>query len=246
MSIKDEYADKFFNGKTVGVFPGEASLALVSRIESAGGNVFQLPRAARRLLEVSGHLKTVAKELTSFDWLVFCDPWAVESFFEILGSPSTQMPEQTLVCSVGEASAAELRRFFVHSDITVQSPDSILKAITDYFGDAANPTLLIISGSQNPLVFFGREDVEIKITNLEVYRPQFPMPADAAKAKSLFIGGAIDAVVVSSTEDVMTLGSLLIWPAGAAISGLELYALNTESFHALYDLGFRSRLIRSS
>jgi len=229
---------------TFGVFEQPRNLELIGQVVASGSSVVRLPAAIRETVEPGDTAVEHLNSLGSFDWLIFTDAWAVESFFEIADKCDVDLSklDDIRICSIGESTASRLRPRYVHSDITTSSADVMVvsKVLSDYSGGLFGQRMLVVHGNNARIPDFGTE-----IVRLEVYRSRFSRDADTAKIRALLIGGLVDAIVISSIDDVFSVKKLFaLPPLDQSLAGMDYYPVDADSRQALLELGLRTRLFR--
>ena len=229
---------------TFGIFELPGNLELIGQVEASGSSVVRLPAAIRETIAPGDTTADHLNGLRSFDWLIFTDAWAVESFFEIAEKYDADLAEldDIRICSIGESTASRLRPRYVHSDITTSSADVtvVSKVLSDYSGGLFGQRMLVVQGNDARIPNFGTEHVRLK-----VYRSRFSRDAETAKFRALLIGGLVDAIATSSIDDVFSVKKLFALPSlDQSLAGMNFYAVDADSRQALLELGLRTRHFR--
>lgn len=234
------------NARTFGVFVRPESREAVKRIEAAGSHVLNLPVAMSEPVNLDAESLMIIGDAESFDWLIFADCYAADRFLKMAQGNRAESVhlDEVSICSVGEATERRLRAGFVHSDVITQTVDpiSVFNAISDFEGGILGVRILCITGEQTALNVPHLISSRARVRLIAVYRLRFGEGANIPKMKALLLGGSVDAILITSAEDVESLKALIGRQLLAeALCEVEMYAINHNAYQALAEHGCRAR-----
>jgi uroporphyrinogen-III synthase len=229
--------------KTYGLISTELSALPAAKLKNEGGRVIEFPAM---FVPADMDRTGVLPAVDNFDWTVFPDTFSAVYFFEALlnlGGKAADM-DFLQTCAVGEAAAARLRCFHVHTDLILKSPTDALPALTDYLGDNGLRGLKFllpqISGAGSELAR-ALADAGALVTELPVYQRAAGAKGDLPKLRALLAGGAIDEFVFCAPADVDN----LLYISGAAdihavLSGVKVAAATERAAGFLAGIGLQA------
>jgi uroporphyrinogen-III synthase len=187
--------------------PAGQNERLAALVRAAGGEPLEVPAIEIRAPDDPGPLRAVADRLEDYDLAVFVSPNAVDQAMAAIRSRRA-WPARLRAATVGTASAQALARHGV-SDIIAPSErfDSEALLALPALGDARGRRVVIFRGDGGrELLGDTLRERGATVEYVECYRRL--RPADATPLARAFAGGAIDAVVVTSSEGLRNLFEL--------------------------------------
>ncbi len=198
--------------KTYGLFSTANNRKLIDKLESSGAKVFQFPPIETEKVILDENSTGYLQNLTSFDWLIFPDIFAVDYFLQVLEELSVDFFEldAVKVCVFGESVADRLRFVQLHADLipNLVETESVFTTITNYTSQ---------NGLENLRFLLLKEiDAEIElsekltenkavVTELPIYQARINDKREVSKLKILLAGGAIDEFIFSLQTDIIAL-----------------------------------------
>lgn len=234
------------DARTFGVFARPENREAVNRIEAAGNFLLNLPSAMDEPVSLDAESLMIIGDAESFDWVVFTDCYAADRFLKMaeeIRTESVQLDDVS-ICSVGEATARKLGAGFVHSDVITQTVDpiSVFMAISDFAGGIAEMRILCVTGEQTAFNMPEAISSQARLRIVSVYRLRFDEGVNIPKIRALLLGGSVDALLITSAEDVESLKALIGRRMLAeALCGVGIYAINNNAYQALAEHGCRPR-----
>ena len=234
--------------RVYGLFPGEYLESGKAAVNTFGGTAFVLPavRFERTAADTPG--VDILRDLASFGWLIFTGTPSVDHFNILLKEQGIELSvlDQTRICAIDDETALRLRDLFVHADLVPWSPtaDEAAAAIRDFDPDELTDRPVLVVRSENDIWHFAEalEKEGAAVYELAVYRPS--VSADSAKARALLLGGGLDALIVSSREDISALHELFPKaPIPSLLNGIEVLAVNEVIYDHLHAIGVRCRML---
>jgi uroporphyrinogen-III synthase len=231
--------------KTLAVFGHSRGMATAKQMESEGYSLVVLPAPAILSSAAAASVAGVLGRVGTFDWVVFGDHLAVHYFYVALehGGMGDLDLDDVRVCAVGEASAIGLRERFAHVDVVSRTSDprTIVEDIENYAGGLEQQRILAVTRNRAnvfPLSF----GLSRGLHELAVYALRFD---EDGRARALFMGGAIDAVLISSSDDVIFLEDWLC-DIGAhdPASAMPLLSLDPTAHRTAIERRFNARPYR--
>ena len=198
--------------KTYGLFSTANNRKLIDKLESSGAKVFQFPPIETEKVILNETSINYLHNLTSFDWIIFPDVFAVEYFLQALEEFSVDFFEldAVKVCVFGEAVADRLRFVQLHADLIPNfvETENIFAAIKNYISQNVLENLRFL--------LLKETDAEIElteiltenkafVTELPIYQARIKDKREVSKLKTLLAGGAIDEFIFSSPTDIIAL-----------------------------------------
>ncbi len=244
--------ERIDENKTYGVFNTTDGRILEAQIESSGAAIITIPvlETESRVLE-NGHRKCL-DDLSSFDWIIFPDIFSARYFIEILSELRGDLSslDELRITALGENVVLYLRSFHIHTDLLIEQRDiqNAVPIIEEFAGvKLRSLRFLFPSGPAWPKSL--ADDIRshgAHCQELELYRTIAGDESDNARIKGLLVGGAIDEIVFSSTDDLLSLQYLL--PENGVhelLAGIGITAANAEIFESLRDYGLQPRMLKS-
>ncbi|MBC7901047.1 MAG: uroporphyrinogen-III synthase [Saprospiraceae bacterium] len=240
--------NKFEGNKTYGVFGNTEGRIIEARIEDAGAAVITFPfRACEKIaLEDSG--RDCLRNLDSFDWIIFNDIYSALYFVEALADMKIDVADLDAlrICSAGENVMHYLRAFQIHSDLILAPNGHAAGEIAQFAGFELNGLCFLIptdSAAENMAA------AELKcrgadIHELPLYRTKPVGENDSARVKALMLGGAIDELVFSNLDDLLSL-QFLFPDHGLCelLKDVDVIAASDDVYQTLTESGLNPRHI---
>lgn len=180
---------------TYGLFDKPANHKRAESLRSQGHNIVSLPAP---VIEPSGAFPLDAAGDSG--WLIFADVHSAEVF---LGDQYTGYDlDNVRVCALGEAVADRLRFSMIHSDIipATLDPQSVFETISEYQDVSGVSFTLLAREAERYVLSDILKNNGAEVTEYAVYKAV--LPADAARLRTLLIGGAIDHFIFADAHDV--------------------------------------------
>jgi uroporphyrinogen-III synthase len=200
------------NKKTYALFATPLNRKLAAALEAGGAKVFGFEPVETGQINSRQNSEIIKNNLHEFDWIIFPDVYAVEFFIGLLEENQVDLFELDAahVLAFGEAVTDRLRFVQLHADIippTIET-EIVFQTLTDYLGKEN------LSGLRFIVPREGESDSDLKrklikagtnVTEIAVYQIKPAEKNKTANLKALLKGGAIDELIISSAEDVVSL-----------------------------------------
>lgn len=234
---------KIDNNKTYGVFSNTVGRILSARIEEAGATVLTFPVRECEKIELAAGDNERMRNLHEFDWVIFTDIFSARFFIEALKAVNLDFSQLDAlrICAMGENVVHYLRSFQIHSDLVVSPCDkNIAIAITQFSAlKTENLRFLIPTGS----FIKSSTVVELELSGtivceIPLYRIISFEENDLVRMKALILGGAVDEIVFSNVDDLLTLQFL--FPDETLFELLKdvgALAANDDAYYSLIGYG---------
>ncbi len=204
--VPAQIVNSFDQEKIYGVFGNTEGRIIGSRIENAGSAVVCFPKHDCEKIDLAdGDLESL-RNLHAFDWVIFTDIFSARYFVEALADIATDL-NKLRICSAGESVVHYLRVFRIHSDLILTPHNHAAEEIAEFAGVELNSLRFLIpsdSAAENSaaLEFQSRGAY---VRELPLYRTKTVGNDDLSRIKALMLGGAIDELMFSNLDDVLSL-----------------------------------------
>lgn len=197
--------------KTYAVFDRPANRKIITGLEEQGAKVFKIKFPEIETAKLLDEDLQKMQNPIDFDWLVFPDVFAVEIFLQKLEASNFDFFELDAVriCAFGEAVSDRLRFVQIHSDVIPANfhPENIFQAISDFAVEIENLRFLILKRTESLCELSNLLRAEkADVSEIEIY--QFKADPEFSKVKALLTGGAVDAFLFNSPEEVFAFANL--------------------------------------
>ncbi|MEC7906259.1 MAG: uroporphyrinogen-III C-methyltransferase [Verrucomicrobiota bacterium] len=183
---------------------GQAS-ELSEMLEKRGAEVLGLP-----LISISKNVNEetmadVFAEIASYDWIVFSSPNGVRYFFEVFFETFDDIRSLGFlrIAAVGEATAKEVRKYFVTTDLMPKeaNAESLAESLVET-GSLDSSKVLLVTGNLGRDVLRSKlEEARAIVDRFEVYKTEPTDLSDDPAAKEFRSRGA-DAIIFTSSSGV--------------------------------------------
>lgn len=227
-------------GRTIVVTRPEAQAdALCQAIESRGARALRFPVLGIAPADDTSALEAVSARLDEFDLVFFVSPNAVEfALRHILAR--RDWPAGVTAATVGGGSERALRRHgFAHVLAPTEGFDSeAVLALPEFASAAIRGKRVLVLRGDGGRELLGEELTRrgAQVEHASVYR-RFCPNADAG---ALLQAGPLDALVLTSSEGVRNLTSMLGPDVLSELSSVPVYAPHPRIAGSAFDAGFRS------
>ncbi len=237
--------------KTYALFSNAQAVVLAAKLEHKGAKVFRFaPPVVRQIIsnEIS---KIVKNDLRDFDWIIFPDVFAVDSFVRILEENEVDLFELDAlqIVALGEAVSDRLRFVQLHADIIPAFTDaeSVFSTILQYLeaDDLSALNFMMPKASQTTIDLTkilsesGASVLELAVSEVEL------MTNQRAKITALIAGGAIDEFIFTSPEDVFSLKHFLVTDdLSKILDGISTSGTNEIAIQALRENNLRPHFLK--
>ena len=232
--------------KTYGLFDNRFNKKLIADLKQGGEELLVFPTVRANKTDLSASEKNWLENLSAFEWLILTDVFAADYFIESLSELEIDFYEldALTVCALGEAVADRLRFVQVHADVipSKTADDLIFSAISNYAGaDLKDVDFLVVREKNASLALIEMLRKEnAAVEELAVYTAGFAEEAELTRFKTLLAGGAVDEIVFSTPEDLLSLKFLL---SGADVKSVlnetRISATSDVVYQSLQENGFR-------
>lgn len=194
-----------------------AESSLRPQLESAGFQVIVWPKLQLHPPESLAALDDAIENLYGYDWIVFVTEDSVRFFLERLRQQGHDVSDldSLRVCVIGEATATALEGAHVHVDVVARTvnPSQIVAQLATYAGGAQSLNRLnfllpqaVIGGTY---LKDHLEDAGARADVIGAYQTVGSEVATRLSAlQSMLVTGSVDAIVLTTPEDVHELGRL--------------------------------------
>lgn len=180
--------------------------AVADILKSSGVDVIELPLIKVNLQAEADELKDVFAEMGHYDWLTFSSVNGVRGFFnEFLKSfDDIRSLGFARIACVGEATARELKKYFLRADVVPQISTGLdmAKAMSEYESLENLKILCVIGNLAGNELFDELEKSNAIIDAVEVYKTDIAKIEKDCEAAENFHKGGADAVVFASPSAV--------------------------------------------
>ena len=225
--------------------PAHQSGPLLAAIRARGGEPVAFPAIVIGPPASEAPWQAVAGDLATFRWLVFASTNAVEGFAERLAAAALAWPETPGYAAIGAKTAAALE---ARCGAPVLTPpdfrsESFLALPEMAPAALAGQRVLLVRGEG------GRELLPATLTErgaevvrLPVYARRAPseMPPEVRQA---IVGGALDAVVLTSPDTFANLIALLDAAGREALKRVPLVVISPVTARAVTDRGYPEPIV---
>lgn len=227
--------------KAYAIFDNAANKQIIKEINSIGAKCFLFPETVRSEVLID-EFDEVLAGLNKFDWLVFADVYAADSFLSLLGKMGFDPfdLDGLQICAIGESVADRLRFSQVHSDVITQSikPSEAIEEINAYVTDAnglADLRFLILKEQSANLELTGLLcEQKAMVAEVPVYVVRNEPEESVTKLKAMLKGGAVDEFIISSPSDVLDLSHIFQKDSlDEILEGVVLTPLNEQAAQAI-------------
>jgi len=186
---------------------------LISELKNEDLLIF--PSIQTEKLELNAKDTHHLKDLGNFDWIIFTDIFTADYFIEHLRKQEIDFfdLDNLMVCTLGEAVSDRLRFVQVHADIIPSKIDNeaVFSMISQFVGNELNELRFLVLSEKNAKISFIQQLINKRaiVEELPVYKAAFEDESSVIKLKTLLKGGAIDELIFSSPEDLISLKFLL-------------------------------------
>jgi len=233
--------------KTYGVFGNTEGRIIQARIENTGATVITLPAPECERLDLDSEDRERLSNLDEFDWVIFTGVFAARYFIEALKAVKTDLSDLDglRICSAGENVVHYLRAHQVHSDLVLAPRDNDLAAgIEEFAGAELNGIRFLIPTDQTATSDAGAKlkSLGAVVYELPLFRINPVEENDLARLKALILGGAVDELVFSNTDDLLSL-QWLFPDEGLSelLKEIGVIAADEGVFQGLVELGLHPR-----
>jgi uroporphyrinogen-III synthase len=230
-----------------GIVSTRLNQKLISKLQQENINLRVFPSPEVKIKTPDTQERQILKKLTDFDWLIVTDIYAADFLIKVMEREEIDKFDLDLVkvCTLGESVADCLRLFQIHVDLIPidNRTSTIFKAISNFaLVDSASLKVLLI---QHDNLFAGLARDIANLQQLQVYRTEIKDSAKLTKMKALLRGGAIDAFLFSSVEEITNL-SLMFCELNLdkLLSGCEIIALNPQAYQSLRENRLNPKLLQ--
>lgn len=238
--------------KTFAIFENSPNKKLINKLEADGNKVFKLPQISIEQIESEDISNNeYLSNLDYFDWVIFPDVFSVDVFLNCLEANKYNLFEldNLRVCAYGEAVSDRLRFVQLHADIITKNRNN-----SETFLEIEN---YLLGADQ----FQGLKMLIIKDLNESIKLEEFLKNAgsrtvvlnlyksieveNAAKLKSLTIGGAFDEFIFSTPDDVFALAKIF-YPTEIAevLNDGKISATNEITLQTLVEFGLIPKIYK--
>lgn len=223
------------------IFENTANKRIISEINDSGAKLFLFPEIVKSEVLID-EFDEVLAGLNKFDWLIFTDVYAADSFITLLGKMGFDPfdMDSSQICSIGESVADRLRFSQVHSDIITQSikPAEVIKALESYVSGIEKLAGLkfLVLKEQSVVLGITRLLCELKamVAEVPVYVVRNEPEESVTKLKALLKGGAVDEFILSSPSELLDLSNLFQNEVlGELLDGITFTPLNEQTEQAI-------------
>jgi uroporphyrinogen-III synthase len=235
--------------KTYALFSNVENRELAEKLEQKGAKVFRFAAVTIHRITSKETAETIKNNLREFDWIVFPDVFAADCFLQILEEigidPFELDAVQILAC--GEAVADRLRFVQIHADVIPQTikTETIFSTLLNYLGeDKLGDRNFLIAKAVHFETALKDELTEsgANVTEIAVYQAEIDDKNKTANLKALLKGGAIDELIFSSPEDVLSLKHyLLTEDLSEILRGVITSGTNESAMQALRENDLRPK-----
>jgi uroporphyrinogen-III synthase len=194
------------SGRTIAVTrAADQAHELCTKLQEAGANVLELPLIQTITDAPADDLKDTFSDLWTYEWILFTSPNGVRHFFELFFKEFDDIRAigNARFAAVGKATAAELTKFHLRTDVVPKT------ATSDALADALlkeqtldNLSVLIITGNKSgPELAKRLESERAIVDSIQVYRTENTDLTQHAHAASFRKDGA-DAIIFASGSAV--------------------------------------------
>ncbi len=231
-----------FRLESFAVFESQSNKWILETL-SRHGHVISLPEIA--LEKTEAFFKPI--NVNAFDWILLPDTIVTEIFVEKLQNDNFDLFEldSVQICAFGEAVATLLRHYQIHSDIisTSHHHNKIFQAIADYSNHQLRDIKFLALKERNsyePLVEILQEK-EAKVTEFSLYEIKIKDRKNLVRLKALIKGGAVDAFIFASPNEVTALRVLFQEPLESLLANMQVFAVDDLTFQTLRENDLRPR-----
>jgi uroporphyrinogen-III synthase len=241
------------NQKTYALFSTPLNRKLIAGLEENGAKVFQFAPVETRRIDAETNSEIIRNNLTEFDWIIFPDVFAVDYFLEILEENEIDLFEldASRVLAFGEVVADRLRFVQLHADIIPHSmeTETVFSTLVDYLGKEDFSALKFLLPSEIAADFDLKRkliDAKADVTEIGLYQVEIIEKNKTVNLKALLKGGAIDEIIVSSAEDIISLKHYLAAENLAEIfSDIKISGTNEGAMQSLRENNLRPQFFQN-
>ena len=184
----------------------EDNSAVASILKDEGFDVLEIPLIKITLESDSSDVKDVFNEMGRYDWLTFSSINGVRGFFKEFLKHFNDIRSLgfSRIACVGEATANELKKYFLHSDVVPQiaTGEEMAKAMAEYESLENLKVLCIIGNLAGKGLFEVLEKNNAIVDALEVYKTEGATVDSTSQAVKDFRNGGADVIVFASPSAV--------------------------------------------
>ncbi|MDX5444534.1 MAG: uroporphyrinogen-III synthase [Zoogloeaceae bacterium] len=229
-------------GKTVVVTRPQAQAdALCEAVEARGGRALRFPVLGIAPAPDAGPLEAATARLDEFDIAFFVSPNAVDFALRYILA-RRGWPAGLVVATVGGGSERALRRMgFAHVVAPASGFDTeAVLALPEFSARSVRGRSIVVFRGDGGRDLLGEELTRrgAKVEYVTVYRRYCPV-ADCAELLAAARAGALDAIVLTSSEGVRNLASMLGSDGLAAMREVTVFAPHPRIAGFAFEAGFR-------
>jgi uroporphyrinogen-III synthase len=232
--------------KKYGLFDNPLNKKLISDLKRGGEDVLVFPPLKTEKLELTETSDRHLQNLNGFEWIILTDVFAADYFIEALGELAVDFFEldNLIICALGEAVADLLRFVQVHADVIPSkiSDEAIFSTISNYAAfELEDARFLVVREKSDSFLFIDKLRAEkVSVEDLKIYQAGFSDEPANTKLKTLLKGGAVDELVFSMPEDLLSLKFLTgEKDLPALLNESQVSAVSEIVFQTLQENGFR-------
>lgn len=184
----------------------EDNAVLADILAEAGFDVLEIPLIKITLESDASDVKDVFNEMGRYDWLTFSSVNGVRGFFKefLKHFEDIRSLGFSRIACVGESTAKELKKYFLHSDVIPQisTGEEMGKAMAEYESLENLKILCIIGNLAGKGLFDVLEKNNAIVDALEVYKTEGAMVDSTSSAVKDFRKGGADVIVFASPSAV--------------------------------------------
>ena len=232
--------------KTYGLFASLLNTKLISKLKENDEDILIFPSIMSNKIVLSETFTNYLRKLTEFDWLIFTDVFSVDYFIEALRELDIDLFEldALTVCALGENVSDRLRFVQIHADVipTKIDCDSAFSVISEFAeNDFQNLRFLVLKEDSSEFQFIENlRNANAIVEELAIYEAKLEYPSANVKLKTLLKSGAVDELIFSAPEDLVSLKFLFANEGLADIlDGVKVSATDENVYQALLENGLR-------
>ncbi len=235
----------YSNAKTYGFFSTPESRPIIKQLRDANAEYIEFPAANIVSPDNSETRKLNTKLIETTDWLIFFEPAAVNFFLGKLKEIEFDLYnlDKLRICVLGEITADALRFEQIHTDIILESINqSAVEMIGNFLGKIElfkNQQIIILRDYSIELIL---EDEIIEKNRqtqiIKICKSSIDDKKNLLKNKLLLTNGAVDQLIITSTDDLITIRHYFDNNAISEIRDLELVCKDENIIRFINSNGF--------